>query len=214
MLRQPNLETVRLLLRPFRQADADQVQRLAGDRAVADTTLNVPHPYEDGLAEKWISNHRDWFNRRQQAVFAVTLRNSDCSTPSATGVASYNDWWPAGTLIGTAGLRIETEDQRAELGYWIGKPYWNQGYCTEAARAVLQFGFEQLDLHRIFAHHFVRNPASGRVMQKLGMTHEGRLPQHVKKWDAFEDLELYGILRESYEKACRSVPSTFGRGLG
>ena len=87
---------------------------------------------------------------------------------------------------------------RAELGYWIGKPYWGQGYCTEAARATLDFGFEQLGLNRIFAHHFARNPASGRVMQKIGMTREGRLRQHVKKWDAFEDLELYGILKDHW----------------
>ena len=77
MPRQPTLETARLLLRPFRTADADRVQRLAGDRAVADTTLNVPHPYEDGMAEKWISNHRDWFDRREQAIFAIVLRAED-----------------------------------------------------------------------------------------------------------------------------------------
>ena len=189
------IETARLVLRPFRMADADDVQRLAGDRAVADTTLNIPHPYEDGLAEKWISNHRDWYERREQAIFAVTLR-------------------PAGTLLGAAGLRIDDEDQRAELGYWIGRPFWGQGYCTEAARAVLQFGFEQLGLNRIFAHHFVRNPASGRVMQKLGMAHEGRLPQHVRKWDGFEDLEFYGMLRETYGRAQNRVPSPAGRGLG
>lgn len=176
MRRQPTLETPRLLLRPFRMADADDVQRLAGDRAVADTTLNVPHPYEDGLAEKWISNHRDWFERGEQAVFAIVLR-------------------PEITLIGTVGLQISRDDQRGELGYWVGKPYWNLGYTTEAARAVVAFGFEQLELNRICAHHFARNGASGRVMQKLGMTHEGHLPQHVRKWDAFEDLELYGILK-------------------
>src|SRR3974377_1595411 len=100
MSRQPTLETARLLLRPFRHADARQVQRLAGDRAVADTTLNVPHPYEDGMAEKWISNQRDWCERRQQVVFAVTLRSDE-------------------TLIGTVALRIHDEDQRAELGYWL-----------------------------------------------------------------------------------------------
>jgi [ribosomal protein S5]-alanine N-acetyltransferase len=177
MSTQPTLETVRLLLRPFRTSDADEVQRLAGDRAVADTTLKIPHPYEDGMAEKWISNHRDWFARGQQAVFAITLR-------------------PSGILIGAIGLRIDAEDQRAELGYWIGKPFWNQGYCTEAARAVLDFGFTHLGLKRVYAHHFARNPASGRVMQKLGMVHEGRMLQHIRKWNAFEDLELYGILKE------------------
>jgi RimJ/RimL family protein N-acetyltransferase len=176
MLRQPNLETERLVLRPFRTADADDVQRLAGDRAVADTTLNIPHPYENGMAEKWISNHRDWFESGEQAVYAVTLRSG-------------------ATLIGAIGLRIHPEDQRAELGYWIGKAYWGQGYCTEAARALIAFGFERLGLNRIYAHHFARNPASGRVMQKIGMTHEGHLRQQVKKWDAFEDLELYGILK-------------------
>jgi [ribosomal protein S5]-alanine N-acetyltransferase len=182
MPRQPTLETARLLLRPFRLADADRVQRLAGDREVADTLLKVPYPYEDGMAEKWIADQQDWFERRQQAVFAVTLKSDD-------------------TLIGAIGLRLEMNDQRAELGYWIGKPYWNHGYCTEAARAAIQFGFEQLNLNRIFAHHFVRNPASGRVMQKLGMVYEGRLRQHVKKWDAFEDLEVYGILKSGWQCA-------------
>lgn len=176
MQRQPTLATERLCLRPFRTADADDVQRLAGDRAVADTTLNIPHPYEDGLAEKWISNHRDWFEQGEQAVFAITLRSDD-------------------TLLGALGLRVTPDDQRAELGYWIGKPYWGQGYCTEAARNVLRFGFEQLDLNRIYAHHLSRNPASGRVMQKIGMTHEGHLRQHVRKWGVFEDLELYGMLK-------------------
>ena len=186
MPRQPTLETTRLLLRPFRTSDADDVQRLAGDRGVADTTLNIPHPYEDGMAEKWILNHRDWFERREQAVFSITLRSD-------------------GTLLGAIGLRITPDDQRAELGYWIGKPYWGQGYCTEASRAILDFGFEHLELNRICAHHFARNAASGRVMQKLGMTHEGHLRQHVKKWDAFEDLELYGILRSLWQPiACHT----------
>ena len=209
MPRQPTLETLRLLLRPFRMADAETVQRLAGDRAVADTTLDIPHPYEDGMAEKWISNHRDWYERREQAVFAITLKRSppDASSgiemPSAGEQLLYaSPRWQTATalLVGAVGLRIKIEDHRAEMGYWIGRPFWNQGYCTEAARAVLGFGFEQLRLNRIYAHHFARNPASGRVMQKLGMSHEGHLPQHVKKWDAFEDLELYGILKSQWSR--------------
>jgi RimJ/RimL family protein N-acetyltransferase len=177
-------------------ADADALQRLAGDPAVADTTLNIPHPYEDGFAERWIGNHRDWFERGRQAVFAVTLK-----PPSARATEPPQSS-PA-KLIGTVGLLIDREDQRAELGYWIGKPYWNQGYCTEAARAAIDFGFEQLGLNRIYAHHFVRNPASGRVLQKLGMSYEGRLRQHVRKWDAFEDLELYAVLKDQWRPAAQ-----------
>ncbi|MEN6451824.1 MAG: GNAT family N-acetyltransferase [Thermoguttaceae bacterium] len=182
MAKQPTLESDRLLLRPFRTTDAERVQLLAGDRAVADTALNIPHPFEDGMAEKWISNHRDWFERGEQVVFAVTLKQPGDGR---------------GLLVGAIGLRINREDQRAELGYWIGRPYWGQGYCTEAVRALMDFGFRDLDLNRIEANHFSRNPASGRVMQKAGMTHEGRLRQYAKKWGLFEDVELYSILRES-----------------
>ena len=60
---------------------------------------------------------------------------------------------------------------------------------------MLSFGFRQLGLNRIYAGHFTRNPASGRVMQKAGMSYEGRLRQHTKKWDAFEDVEIYAVLR-------------------
>ena len=170
------------------------LQQLAGDRAVADTTLNIPYPYEDGLAERWIGNHRDWFERGEQAIFAVILKSSPAPVSELRHVS-------VAKLIGAVGLLIHREDQRAELGYWIGKPYWNQGYCTEAARAAIGFGFEHLGLNRIYAHHFVRNPASGRVLQKLGMSHEGRLRQHVRKWDGFEDLELYAVLKDQWQQA-------------
>ena len=107
-------------------------------------------------------------------------------------------------VIGCVSLRIKREDQRAELGYWLGRPYWGQGYCTEAVRAVLDFGFGQLGLNRIFACHFARNPASGRVMQKAGMSREGCLRRHAKKWDAFEDVEIYAVLRERLAEPCFS----------
>jgi [ribosomal protein S5]-alanine N-acetyltransferase len=85
------------------------------------------------------------------------------------------------------------------LGYWIGKPYWGRGFCTEAARAVLRYAFTELGLNRVHAYHFHHNPASGRVLQKIGMTHEGLLRQHVKKWGQFIDNELYSILRSEFE---------------
>jgi [ribosomal protein S5]-alanine N-acetyltransferase len=85
------------------------------------------------------------------------------------------------------------------IGAWVGKPNWRHGFATEAAVAVLRYGFKVLGLHRIYARHFKRNPASGRVLQKLGMTYEGCRRQHVMKWGVFEDMELYGILRTDDE---------------
>jgi ribosomal-protein-alanine N-acetyltransferase len=179
MKMRPTIETKRLLLRPFELSDAKDVQRLAGDRAIADTTLNIPHPYEDGMAEEWISTHQPKFEAGELSNFAIVLRTS-------------------GQLIGSIGLRIVPRFERAELGYWIGRQYWRNGYCTEAGRAILQYGFSVLRLNRIHASHLTRNPASGRVIQKLGMLHEGCARQHAKRWDRFEDLELYGIIKDQW----------------
>jgi ribosomal-protein-alanine N-acetyltransferase len=85
------------------------------------------------------------------------------------------------------------------MGYWIGKTYWGRGYGTEAARAVLAYGFDTLGLNRIYAHCLTRNPPSARVLRKIGMAPEGRLRQHVKKWDVYEDIDQFGILRKDFQ---------------
>jgi len=175
----PTLETERLILRPFRLTDAADVQPLAGDRAIAATTVAIPHPYPDGAAETWIASRPDRLASGCGATFALTRRDD-------------------GALIGSMGLEINTEMQRAELGYWVGKPYWNHSYCTEAARAVLAFAFEALGLRRVFAFHFERNPASGRVMQKAGMRREGTLRKHTIKWGFVDDMEVYGVLCDEW----------------
>jgi RimJ/RimL family protein N-acetyltransferase len=172
---QPTLETERLVLRAFTVADAPVVKTLAGAREIASTTLNVPHPYEDGMADTWIGTHAAGYAAGEQATYAVALKDSD-------------------DLVGAIGLTVASDHARAELGYWIGVPYWNRGYASEAAVEIVRFGFEELELNKIYAIHLVRNPASGRVMQKAGMRYEGRLRQHVRKWDAFEDLAFYGVL--------------------
>jgi RimJ/RimL family protein N-acetyltransferase len=179
---QPVLESIRLLLRPFSLTDAPVVQKLAGDEAIAATTLNIPHPYEDGMAEEWIGSHQERFEKGEAVTFAVTLRDEN-------------------TLIGAIGLEINQQHERAELGYWIGKPNWNEGFCTEAAKAVVRFGFNEYKMLRIYASHFSSNQASGRVMEKIGMQHEGKLRRHIKKWGRFEDLDIYGILKEEHEGA-------------
>ena len=106
---------------------------------------------------------------------------------------------PIQKLIGAIGLTIDKRFNRAELGYWVGKEYWNQGYCTEASKVILKYGFYELGLHRIIATHIMRNPASGKVMKKIGMKKEGILREHVIKWDKYEDVVSYGILKKEWE---------------
>ena len=175
----PTIETQRLVMRPFAFADATEVRRLAAERAIADTTLNIPHPYDVGMAEAWIATHQPKFEAGELVNFAITLLSDQ-------------------RLIGAMGLRLERAFDRAELGYWIGMPFWNRGYCTEATRAVIDYGFAALELNRIYAHHLARNPASGRVLQKAGMVCEGVARQHAKKWGRHEDLVLYGIVRDAW----------------
>ncbi|MCI0540484.1 MAG: GNAT family N-acetyltransferase [Verrucomicrobiales bacterium] len=183
---QPTLQTDRLILRPFRISDASAVQRMAGAWEIADTTLLIPHPYLEGLAEKWIASHATDWQEGRSAAFGITLRETN-------------------ELCGAIGLALAPQYARAELGYWIGVAFWNRGYCSEAVREVIRFGFEHLGLNRIYAHHFSRNPASGRVLRKSGMSYEGCLRQHVRRWERFEDLECYGILRGEW------VPSSGDR---
>ncbi|MHC4449371.1 MAG: GNAT family N-acetyltransferase [Planctomycetota bacterium] len=173
----PRLETDRLILRGFELADAADVQRLAGEFAVADTTGTIPHPYPDGVAEHWIATHADAFARGEGVSFAVTIADS-------------------GELIGSMSLmRISKRHASAELGFWIGKPFWNRGFCTEAAEAVVRYGFAELGLNRIDARHFSRIPASGAVLRRIGMQREGLARQALCRWEKFEDTELYARLR-------------------
>jgi [ribosomal protein S5]-alanine N-acetyltransferase len=175
----PTIETARLYLRPFTLADAPEVEQLAGAFAVADTTLNIPHPYLAGLAAQWIARHPEGVQRGETFTWAISARLN-------------------GTLYGAIGLHINTEHQHGEVGYWVGQAYWGHGYASEAAAAVLTHGFSALGLNRIYARHFARNPASGRVMQKIGMRHEGVQRQHLRKGERFEDVVGYAMLRAEW----------------
>jgi [ribosomal protein S5]-alanine N-acetyltransferase len=172
---QPDLVTSRLKLRAFSLADAAEVQRLAGDAAVADMTMAIPHPYPDGAAEEWISSHEIGFSTKREVTYAVTRQEDGC-------------------LLGAVALLgISQKDARCELGYWIGREYWSRGYCTEAAARLVVFAYEHLSATRIVARCLARNPASARVMVKLAMQPEGRLTQHVNKNGTYEDVLLYGL---------------------
>ena len=108
--------------------------------------------------------------------------------------------------MGAVGLTLTPAHASAELGYWIASAAWGQGYATEAAAALCDYAFRVLGVHRIQARHFLHNPASWRVMQKLGMQREGVLRGAVRKEGRFEDLVLYAVLAEDW----RAAPSASG----
>jgi [ribosomal protein S5]-alanine N-acetyltransferase len=174
------ITTDRLLLRPFSRDDIPALLPLIGAREVAATTLRIPHPYSAEDAEAF-------------------LRHTEEVREKGTGVRCGIFLKHDATLCGGIGLVSNLEHHHAELGYWLGVPFWGKGYCTEAAQAVVSFGFEVLNLHRIHAGHFSSNPASGRVLRKLGMKHEGVLRQHICKWGDYIDVETYALLASEYE---------------
>ena len=167
-------------------SDAPDIQLLAGDKDVASTTKGIEHPYEDGMAERWINSCQKMAQSGELAHFAITLAES---TAFIGTVTLHMDFGPSA---------ITTVSTEAELSYWIGKPYWNQGYASEAAKAVIRHGFTELSLDRIYAAHFTRNPASGRVLINAGMLYEGSQLGPTIKWGNMERLELYGVSREQF----------------
>ncbi|UQZ32483.1 GNAT family N-acetyltransferase [Paenibacillus sp. PK3_47] len=175
----PVLETDRLLLRAFELTDASSVQELAGDVEVARTTLSIPHPYSLEDAESWISFITGSSNEGQGYPFALVSKDSNL-------------------LIGCMSINVARPHQRGELAYWIGQPYWGKDYATEAARRLVRYGFEELDLNKIWAAAMSKNMASWSVMKKAGMYFEGEQKQHILKWDQFEDVVYYGMTKTHY----------------
>jgi ribosomal-protein-alanine N-acetyltransferase len=174
------LQTRRLTLRPYVLGDIPALVPLIGAREVAATTLRIPHPYTEEIAREFIALAEKDLASGQCVRCGIILRQT-------------------GALCGGIGLQIEVDHRRAELGYWIGVPYWGNGYATEAAMAMVKYGFETLGLQRIFASYVPANVASGNVLRKIGMRHEGYLRSHILKWGEFLDLEMYGMLAADWK---------------
>jgi [ribosomal protein S5]-alanine N-acetyltransferase len=185
----PHIETLRLLLRSYTETDIADLVLLAGAREVAATTLRIAHPYTEQHARDFLVTAQE----ESKAWFAVALRST-------------------GQLCGGVGLRIEPEHFRAELGYWIGLPYWRNGYASEAAQAALWYAFENLGLHRVMATCFRGNTASEKILLKIGMKPEGCMREHLRKWGEFIDVEVYGILRTEWECLPAAKPHIFTHG--
>lgn len=174
MLATDVLTTARLTLRPISPEHKRAIIPLISERQVARNLLRVPHPYLDHHFDEFMQKIAD---SDTDAVYSIFVRDENC-------------------LCGGMGLHLALEHKRAELGYWLGLPYWGRGYATEAAHAVMAYGFDTLKLNRIFASHFSGNDASGRVLEKIGMKPEGKLLKHVLRLGEYRDVLLYGRVRE------------------
>jgi len=173
----PALTTKRLVLRPVRMSDAQDLYEFSRDPEVARHVL-------------WEA-HRSIHQTRSYIRFLLKqYRNGQ---PSSFVIELI----PERKVVGTIGFMwIQRENRSAEVGYSLSRQYWNQGIMTEALGLVLAFGFERLNLNRIEAQHESDNPASGRVMQHVGMQFEGRLRQRIYNKGRFADVDLYAILRQ------------------
>ncbi len=176
----PRLSTERLILRKISAPDIPKIVEYAGNIGVAETTLNIPHPYSEKDAKFWINIATKGFKEKSQYTFGIEL------------IASKE-------FIGGIGLIINQHSNRAELGYWIAKPFWNQGFATEATKAILTFGFNLLNLNKIYATHLANNPSSGKVMIKNNMIKEGVLKDHILKGNRYQSMVQYGLTHSEFD---------------
>ena len=157
-------------------SDADKITEYCKDYLVSRWTQNIPYPYARKDAVKFIKDCAEKW-KKDSYTYAIDHE---------------------GKLVGMVVLNLR-KDNIAEIGYWLGRKYWGQGLTTEAAKLLVQEGFEKLKLHKIYATHHPKNKASGRVMQKLGMKYEGTLREHVKAKGKYWDVAYYGILRSEFK---------------
>ena len=170
----------RLKFRPFALADASHFSELVSHPDVQKTDLCFDGKIGIEQAQDMMQCYQLAWDDQSALFFAIRLRGND-------------------RLIGSISLMMTPAYNRAELGFWLGRQYWSQGYGTEAACAILGFGFHELNVQRIHAQHLSNNPGSGQIMQKIGMKYEGCLRQHVCRGEEWFDMHQYGLVRHEYD---------------
>lgn len=176
------METSRLILRPFKLSDAKMMyHNWACDDEVTKYLTWPTHSdvfVTKTILQMWV----DGYNDQEFYQWAIELKES-------------------GEVIGSLSLfGINNHDENAEVGYCIGREYWNKGIVSEAFNALIKLAFEEIGFARLTARHDVLNPASGRVMEKCGLTYEGTLRKISKNQSGeLVDCKYYSILREEYE---------------
>jgi [ribosomal protein S5]-alanine N-acetyltransferase len=172
----PIIRTKRFILRPIKKSDIKLIAKHANDKIVARNTLSIPHPYKLKDAKIWVNKNLDNYKKKEKTdvTFAIEID---------------------GKFAGGVGLHKIAKNHKAEIGYWLGRPYWNRGIMTEAVKVVTKFGFEKLKLRRIYAPVFLFNEPSKKVLEKAGYKLEGIVRKEAKKGDKYIDAYMLAKVR-------------------
>ncbi|MCP4713092.1 MAG: GNAT family N-acetyltransferase [Planctomycetes bacterium] len=164
-------------LRKVKPSDAEAIYHNIKDKAMVKWTSHIPHPYPRSLADQYMRLCQKLWREGTQYTFSVFSQET-CE------------------LVGLAGLmHVNGKHKNAELGYWVGKKYWNQGFATEAVGLVLQLGFKHLKLERIYAGTYDKNIPSQKVLTSCGFKHEGTMRKAVYRYRNWHDMYNFGILK-------------------
>jgi [ribosomal protein S5]-alanine N-acetyltransferase len=169
------LETARLIVRPWTLKDLPAFERISNDPDVADFTSSFVYPQPEG-----------WVQERLERIV------SSFGTSGCTFAVIWNE---TGEIVASVGLGLEAKRARGGLGYMCHRDWRGRGIGSEAVQVMNTWAFTNLELNRIQACHFPRNPASGRVLEKAGMQREGVLRGYLFKNGVSEDVIMYGITR-------------------
>lgn len=190
----PTLRTTRLLLREVNEGDLPAMRRWLSDFEIARNTGTIPHPYPDSAADDFLGRIRKGREEQKTLTWAIELLDPGSARP----------WFgePLLGYIGAVGFHdISADHRRGELGYAIARPTWGRGIATEAALAATRYAFETMRLHRVYATHYLDNPASGVVLKKCGLKPEGLQVKHVLRFGTFRDVVMMGVLRDDWQRA-------------
>jgi RimJ/RimL family protein N-acetyltransferase len=170
--------TAHISLSEIRPSDKAAYIEHLKEKAIYDHTLRLPFPYTAADAEAWLA--------------LVQKSTQEHGQPVNWAIRNEADYLIGG--IGFDGLTIG-HSHRAEIGYWLAKPYWGRGIMTAVVRKTCAFAFAEWHLLKITAHVFAFNPASARVLEKCGFEQEGYLKKHYLKDGQLIDAKVYGLLR-------------------
>ncbi len=175
----PELLTERLRLRRMQVGDIPSLIKYANNKKISDQIINIPFPYNEEDAIYRFNFILQGFKHDERFVFAITIKDEN-------------------ELIGEIGLHRDEGTNNAQFGYWIAEPFWGKGIATEATAALLKFGFEQLNLDKIYATHYTENTVSGRVMLKNRMIREDEINERYKSSCDDRNVLQYRLTRAEY----------------